>query len=132
MNSQIYTVLLTGQQKHINGQTFENQTANQVASIIDMYIGDDCNIPNWADGCESFEINGDLNCQIIAGYTYDVFFSDDENNNNKGWHESLDYCREYIAKENGTNHSYFADYKGGFVSIVRNETGETVFEEAIY
>lgn len=32
---------------------------------------------------------------------------------------------------NGSNHSYFADYKGGSVSIKCNETKETVFETEI-
>lgn len=64
-------------------------------------------------------------------YTYDVHFNDEYDSNNKGMTESLEYCREYIRQNNGTNNSYFADYKGGTVSIVCNETGETVYEEEV-
>ena len=62
-------------------------------------------------------------------YTYDVHFNNDTNSNNKGFSQSLEYCRGYIELYNGTDESYFADYKGGTVSIVCNETGETVYEE---
>lgn len=37
----------------------------------------------------------------------------------------------YGNAHNGTNESYFADYKGGTVSIVCNETGETIYEEEV-
>jgi hypothetical protein len=63
--------------------------------------------------------------------TYDVVFNDDTDSNSKGFSESYDYCLDYIKHNNGTNESYFADYKGGFVSIVCNETEETVYEETI-
>lgn len=39
----------------------------------------------------------------------------------------MDYIRSY----NGTSESYFADYKGDTVSIVCNETGETVYETVV-
>jgi len=32
---------------------------------------------------------------------------------------------------NGTDESYFADYKGGVVSVVCNETGEMIYEENV-
>lgn len=63
--------------------------------------------------------------------TYDVHFNDSTDSNSKGFEETLDYCKDYIQMHNGTNESYFADYKGGTVSIVCNETGETVYEEII-
>jgi hypothetical protein len=63
--------------------------------------------------------------------TYDVLFSDAENSNNKGFRETLEYCQQYIKANNGTNNSYFADYKGGTVSIVCNETEEVVFETSV-
>ena len=67
---------------------------------------------------------------VING-TYDIVFNDDNNSNNKGFKESLDNCKDYIDQYNGTDFSYFSDYKGGTVSIVCNETGETVYEETI-
>lgn len=63
--------------------------------------------------------------------TYDIHFNDDYDSNNKGMRATLEECMEYIRQNNGTDHSYFADYKGGIVSIVCNETGETVYEEAV-
>ena len=63
--------------------------------------------------------------------TYDVVFNDDYDSNNKGFKYSLEDARGYIDSYNGTNESYFEDYKGGTVSIVCNETEETIYEEGI-
>lgn len=63
--------------------------------------------------------------------TYDVIFNDDENSNNNGFKESKEYCIEYIQRKNGTNDGYFADYKGGIVSVICNETGDTEYEEEV-
>lgn len=63
--------------------------------------------------------------------TYDVVFNDEYDSNSKGMSATIEECRDYIAMYNGTNESYFADYKGGTVSIVCNETGETVYEEDV-
>ena len=67
----------------------------------------------------------------LQGKTYDVHFNDDENSNNKGFKSSLAYCKDWITTHMGSNHSYFEDYKGGTVSIVCNETGESVFETEV-
>ena len=64
-------------------------------------------------------------------YTYDVYFNDEYDSNNKGMKATLEDCKNYIRYNNGTDHSYFADYKGGIVSIVCNETGETVYKEEV-
>lgn len=63
--------------------------------------------------------------------TYDVVFNDDCHSNSKGWEETLKNCFDYIKANNGTDNSYFADYKGGVVSIVCNETDETIYEEDV-
>lgn len=63
--------------------------------------------------------------------TYDVHFNDANDANSKGFNESFEYCKNYIETYNGTNESYFEDYKGGIVSIVCNETGEEVYSEDI-
>lgn len=68
---------------------------------------------------------------MTTSYTYDIHFNDEYDSNNKGMHESFDYCLNYIKCNNGTNTSYFEDYKGGIVSIVCNETGETVYSEEV-
>jgi len=64
--------------------------------------------------------------------TYNVVFNDETSSNDKGFKESYNYCMNYIKSNNGTNNSYFASYKGGTVSIVCNETGETVFETNVF
>ena len=76
------------------------------------------------DGNDSYEIVFDIR-------TYDVHFNDESDSNNKGFSQSYDYCKTYIEAFNGTSESYFEDYKGGIVSIVCNETGETVYEEEV-
>lgn len=63
--------------------------------------------------------------------TYDIQFNDATDSNSKGWTESYEYCLDYIKTYNGTDESYFADYKGGTVSIVCNQTGEVIYEEKI-
>lgn len=64
--------------------------------------------------------------------TYDVFFDDETSSNQKGWCQTMDYCIDYIQSTNGTDESYFADYKGGIAYVACNETGEVVYEETIY
>ena len=61
----------------------------------------------------------------FAKKTYDVCFDDDNSSNDEGWYETYEYCKNYIEMYNGTNESYFQDYKGGLVSIYCNETGKT-------
>ena len=63
--------------------------------------------------------------------TYDVHFNAANDSNNKGFKESFEYCKDYIESYNGTDESYFADYKGGIVSIVCNETEEEVYSEEV-
>ena len=63
--------------------------------------------------------------------TYDVVFNDDTSSNSKGFHESLQYCKDYIAANNGTDRSYFVDYRGGTVSVICNETGEDMYDEEV-
>lgn len=54
--------------------------------------------------------------------TYDVVFHDNDGSNSKGWEISAKECRDYISAYNGTNHSYFEDYKGG---IARHQAART-------
>lgn len=63
--------------------------------------------------------------------TYNVIFNDNNNSNDKGFKESFEFCLDYIKQKNGTNDSYFADYKGGIVSIICNETEEIIYETKI-
>lgn len=63
--------------------------------------------------------------------TFDVVFNDDEHSNSKGFAVDMDTAISYIQANNGSNFSYFADYKGGTVSVVCNQTGETVYQEDV-
>jgi hypothetical protein len=63
--------------------------------------------------------------------TYDVHFNDETDSNDKEFAKSFEYCKDYIETHNGTDHSYFEDYKGGTVSIVCNETEEVAFETEV-
>lgn len=64
-------------------------------------------------------------------YTYDVVFNDENDSNCKGFKSSIEECKKYIELNNGSDDSYFADYKGGIVSVVCNETGEEVYSEIV-
>ncbi len=78
-------------------------------------------------GCSEFVLDSSLNVESFEVFgieTFDIFFNDSENSNNKGFRESFDYCLNYIDMNQGT---YFQDYPEGLVSIVCNETGKTVF-----
>jgi hypothetical protein len=72
---------------------------------------------------------GDIIYEITEGEpkTYDVVFNSDEDSDSKGFQATEQYCRDYIAQNNGTNNNYFADYKGGTVSVWCNETNQTVY-----
>ena len=72
-----------------------------------------------------------MNAANTESLTYNVFFNDNENSNDLGFKSDLEYCKNYIEMHNGSNHSYFEDYKNGTVSIVCNETEETVFETEV-
>jgi hypothetical protein len=104
---------------------------------LPVYIGPD----GWSNWLFDYRdpAGNDVD-EILEGYdgvpqegkfTYDVEFNDDTNTNAKGWHESYQYCKDYIESNNGTCFSYFADYKGGSVSIVCNETGNEVYSERV-
>ena len=63
-----------------------------------------------------------LSHSIMEKKTYDVVFNDDYASDSKGWHETKEECINYTQTYNGTNESYFEDYKGGVVQVVCNET----------
>lgn len=61
-NMKTYNVTITGQQKHIKWNLFENQTESQVKLIIDKYHDSSLPIPKM-DG-NSYELNGGLYIEI--------------------------------------------------------------------
>ncbi len=60
--------------------------------------------------------------------TYDIHFNDPLCSNSKGMELTKSEAIDYIETWNGTDNSYFLDYVGGTVSVVCNETEETVYE----
>lgn len=58
-------------------------------------------------------------------------FNDSNDSNSKGFEMTIEDAKAYITSNNGTNNSYFSDYKGGTVSVVCNQDGETVYEEEV-
>ena len=63
--------------------------------------------------------------------TYDVYFNNEYDSNNKGFKESLSFCKRYIKMYNNTKESYFADYKNGYVQIINNKTGNVVYSTKV-
>ena len=82
-----------------------------------------------ADNYEKI-INSTLNTTAMNN-TYDVHFNDESDSNNKGFKISLQDAISYVDSNNGSNNSYFADYKGGTVSVVCNETGFIAYEAQV-
>lgn len=67
----------------------------------------------------------------MAKKCYDIVFHGNYGSNCKGFEETFEYCKDYIKMYNGTNESYFADYKGGVVQIVNVINGDVDYEEEI-
>ena len=63
--------------------------------------------------------------------TYDVIFNDSYDSNSKGIHGTIDECMDWIEFNRNDKSTYFGDYVGGTVSIVCDQTYETVYEESI-
>ncbi len=61
--------------------------------------------------------------------TYDVIFNDENDSNSMGFEMTKSEAIDYIKTWNGTDHTYFGDYKGGIVSVVDSEGEEVYFEE---
>lgn len=76
----------------------------------------------------SNSINNSLNQEQ---HTFDVVFNNDESSNSKGFNADKQYCIDYITRYNGSNESYFEDYKGGLVQVICVETEEVVYEEIV-
>lgn len=90
----------------------------------------------YFDLTEEYEKNWDTVEEFIEKlrtkpFTFDIYFNDDYDSNNKGFRYTYEEAKAYIDTYNGTDESYFEDYKGGVVSIVNNETEETVYEVEI-
>lgn len=107
-----------------NGATMVTDTDEREVALAKLDLPVDSQRIVYQAGECLFSMDGDE-------YTYDVVFNDDTDSNSKGFNTSFEYCKNYIEMNNGTNESYFEDYKGGYVQIVCNETEEVVFETEI-
>ncbi|WP_333615925.1 hypothetical protein [Bacteroides pyogenes] len=63
--------------------------------------------------------------------TYDVIFNDSSTSNSKNIHGTIEECMSWIKKNRNDKSTYFGDYTAGTVSIVCEQTGDTVYEEEI-
>ena len=61
----------------------------------------------------------------------DIVFNSEASSNAKGFSITFNEAKQYIEYNRETKNSYFADYKGGTVSIVCNETGIVLYSEKI-
>lgn len=86
---------------------------------------------DWRDGVVMFTSEDRAKAYIDKHLTYDVVFNNENDSNSKGFKSSIEECKKYIELNNGSNDSYFADYNGGIVSVVCNETGEEVYSEEV-
>lgn len=69
----------------------------------------------------------ETNCEQV----YDVAFNDDTASNCKHINSTYECCMQWIEANRHDNTTYFADYKGGTVSIVEVNTGNYVYTENI-
>lgn len=102
-----------------------------VDDVIIVCEDNDVKISEYSHVLELKEGDSVTYLLLWGDITYDIHFNNETSSNNKGFNQTLSYCKDYIALENGSDWSYFKDYKNGTVSIVCNETGETVYEEEI-
>ena len=84
----------------------------------------------WSLSQEQKDFWNDL-LDALEDYTFDITFDDDNDSNAMGFHSTYQYCLDYIKAYNGTNDGYFADYKGGTVSIYCHDTDRDVYQEEV-
>ena len=122
----------------ISSLSFDETDYNKATEGSSEYATFDEFIDKIMDSCR--ECNGTLLDAIfiaddafekLGKKVFNVYFNDDDSSNSEGWSETYGYCKNYINATNGTNEGYFADYKGGTVSIYNEETEEDVYMEAI-
>jgi len=103
----------------------------QTNELLDI-IEPDGNFPIFNFGELTANIGGQYFEIEVEKQTYDICFQSNDSSMNKGFRFSLEQAENYISMHNGTNHSYFQDFKGGIVQIVCNETQEVVYETEIF
>lgn len=90
-----------------------------------------CTLGDLSNICDMVNFSIDCIESLESANTYDVEFNDETSSNRKGFSDTIEYCKNYIKNYNGTDESYFKDYKGGTVSVVCKQTGKTVFNTTV-
>jgi hypothetical protein len=102
----------------------------QTTELLDI-IEPDGNVTIFTFGEDTASIGGQYFEIEVEKQTYDIHFQSNDSSMNKGFRFSLEQAANHISIHNGTNHSYFQDFKGGLVQIVCNETEEVVYETEV-
>jgi hypothetical protein len=103
----------------------------QTTELLDI-IEPDGNVTIFTFGEDTASIGGQYFEIEEEKNTYDIFFQSNDSSMNKCFRFTLEQAANYISMHNGTNHSYFQDFKGGLVQVVCNETEEVIFETEIF
>jgi hypothetical protein len=102
----------------------------QTTELLDI-IEPDGNFAIFKFGELTANIGGQYFEIEVEKQTYDIYFHSNDSSMNNGFRFTLEQAQNYISMHNGTNHSYFQDFKGGLVQIVCNETEEVIYETEI-
>ena len=134
------TIQRTGKQMIEIGWTLSDEDTEKTDFLLNIEDGEItagviASNGEEADSGYTFDFDSTIADLVAAGHlvkTYDIVFNDSEARNNKGFMMNLEDAKAYIDGHNGTQESYFADYKGGIVSVICNETGQTEYEVEIH
>lgn len=119
-------------QMELNRNIEEIDTPSEFVFVCAGDLENMCNLFGSAECWSQLQRLGDVREEVLDWMeeeadgiiTFDVIFNDDIASNCKYMRGSVAECYNYIRMYNGTDESYFADYKGGTVSIVNTLTDE--------
>lgn len=142
-NTTFYRVTLIRSERATLREKLEYPSITEVVITSPDYVSAKAKYDELNTGSEidkelhAFNESEGFNVLIESTYTqselntFDVYFDDDDNSNCKWFYTSFDECYDYIKINNGTNNSYFEDYKGGIVSIVCDNNSTTVYHTEV-
>lgn len=103
-------------------------SSDSIERVLSVYEDNDVNLNDYTYVL-AIQHEDTITYMLVWGdLTYDVVFNNETNSNSKGFKSTFEDCERYITDNNRTLSSYFKDYKNGTVSIVCNETDETISE----
>ena len=135
--SKYYTLVISGMQFLIVSdlgwcniwQVFNTDTP--VTTDCKQETETNCEQETETDCKQETETNCEQETETNCEQVYDVVFNDDTASNCKHINSTYEYCMQWIEANRHDNTTYFADYKGGTVSIVEVNTGNYVYTENI-